>query len=171
MTVRRRRGGLTQAGRLLDRAMRAKGQGPDPALAPIRDVWAAAVGDAVAAVAQPLRRSRAGVLTIACADASWATELQGRSDDLVDRVRERLSSEAGPVTGLRFVVSERPIFLERATKEVVRPRSPTPAQSKEAERLVAGVADPELRRILARAAAATLAGGPPDTKSPGKRRP
>ena len=104
---RRRRPDLAPASDQLTRwqkkATRRSGA-PSPELAAAREGWARAGGEALAAQSIPLRRSRAGVLTVACASASWAQELQARSEELLRRLADAAPEAA--VKGLRFVVSD-----------------------------------------------------------------
>ncbi len=151
----RRRGGLRPAGAVLGRAMRRVGGGPDPALGPIREAWSSTVGDAVRRAAQPVRRARNGVVTVACADAAWAAELRARSDDLIELVGAALPPDAETVSGLRFIVADRPPGEEPAPER--RPIRPTEGERARAEELVSGVDDDALREVLARAAAASAA--------------
>ena len=164
--MRRRRRDLTSAGSLVRSALRRAGRtATDPALAAARGAWPAVVGPAAAAHSAPVRRSRGGALTIGCSDASWAQELDARSDLLLVRLREALP--AGPVPPrLRFAVVEQ---IHPATRASRPARSrPTAAQRALADELVGEVADPELRRLLAAAAAAAIACEQP-TKIPAKR--
>jgi hypothetical protein len=136
---------------------RAEGAGDDD-LARIRAAWGDVVGEVVAARAQPVRRSRAGVVTVACADAVWAQTLSSQGDDILDRLYAAAGSDA--LTGLRFVPDEHAL---RSPAEPTPPPSSRPPITTEemaaAERLVEGVADPTLRELLARAAARAPARG------------
>lgn len=150
-----RRRGLRPAGAMLGRAMRKVGGGPDPSVAAAREAWTATVGDAVSAAAQPVRRARSGVVTVACSDASWAAELRARSDELIDLVRGALPDDAEPLSGLRFIVADRPPGDE--PPPAPRPIRPTEAERNRGEALVSGVDDDALRALLARAAATSVA--------------
>jgi hypothetical protein len=117
--------------------------------------WPDVVGRAAADHSVPVRRSRAGVLTVACSSGSWALELSARRGELAPRLARRCP-EAG-VSGLRFVVAD----------HVVPPPPPEPppappprAAPRAAEReagtaAAAGVREPALRDLVARAAAAS----------------
>jgi predicted nucleic acid-binding Zn ribbon protein len=63
---------------------------PATLLAEVQRAWAAAAGDAVAAQCVP-DGERDGVVSVACASAVWAQEL----DLLSERVVERLNRELG----------------------------------------------------------------------------
>jgi predicted nucleic acid-binding Zn ribbon protein len=74
---------------------------PRTGLAAAQSVWAELVGEQVAAVSE-LVSERGGELTVACADAVWAEELDLMQERLLERLRERLG-EAAP-RSLRFRV-------------------------------------------------------------------
>ena len=62
-------------------------------LAEVQRVWAEAVGEVVAAQAEPTGE-RDGVLTVTCASAVWAQELDLMGPELVERLNAALGSEA-----------------------------------------------------------------------------
>jgi predicted nucleic acid-binding Zn ribbon protein len=72
---------------------------PQTPLAALQAAWTTAVGERVAAVATPVSE-RDGVVTVECADAIWAQELDLMQEALLDRLRESLG-EAAPAS-LRF---------------------------------------------------------------------
>ena len=72
---------------------------PKTRLAATQTVWVEAVGERVAAVAEPVSE-RDGALLIACSDPVWAQELDLMQEQLLGRLRERLGEQA-PQT-LRF---------------------------------------------------------------------
>jgi predicted nucleic acid-binding Zn ribbon protein len=75
---------------------------PQTPLAAIQAAWPSAVGERLAAVAAPVsERDRA--LTIECADAVWAQELDLMQETLLARLREEVGEQA-PRT-LRFRVN------------------------------------------------------------------
>src|SRR5262245_52570223 len=134
---RRRRREPAAAGALLGRW---RGPGPrDAALEAAVGAWASAVGPAAAARSLPVRRSRAGVVTVACADAGWAQELAARAEIVLGRLS---ALGANAPRELRFVVSE--AALERLPAPS-RPRPaprPSAADREAARRAAEGVADP-----------------------------
>ena len=69
---------------------------PRTGLAAVQAAWSAAVGERVAAVAEPVSE-RDGTVTVECAEAVWVQEMQGQ---LLERLREELG-ELAP-RGLRF---------------------------------------------------------------------
>lgn len=84
------------------RAVRAEVQ-PETPLARVQAAWAEAVGEPIAANAEPVAE-RAGVITVACSAATWAQELDLLRPELLGRLHERLGVEA--CADLRFVVGE-----------------------------------------------------------------
>lgn len=72
---------------------------PQTGLAAVQAAWREAVGEQLAAVAEPVAE-RSGTLTIVCADAVWAQELDLMQGQLLERLRDALGDQA-PVQ-LRF---------------------------------------------------------------------
>ena len=66
---------------------------PQTPLAAIQTAWSSAVGEQLAAVAEPASE-RDGTLTIECADAVWAQELELMQGALLERLREELGDQA-----------------------------------------------------------------------------
>lgn len=75
---------------------------PKTPLAAVQAAWAAAVGDQLAAVATPVAE-REGTLTIECADAVWAQELDLMQGTLLERLRDAVGDQAPEA--LRFRVA------------------------------------------------------------------
>jgi predicted nucleic acid-binding Zn ribbon protein len=73
---------------------------PDTLLAEVQQVWMEAVGEGIAAAAQPTAE-RAGVVTVSCAAAVWSHELDLMAPVLIERLNERL--RRGRITRLRCV--------------------------------------------------------------------
>jgi predicted nucleic acid-binding Zn ribbon protein len=71
---------------------------PQTLLADVQRVWPQAVGELVAAQAEPTGE-RDGVLVVTCASAVWAQALDLMAPDLVTRINGLL--RAGTVRGLR----------------------------------------------------------------------
>jgi predicted nucleic acid-binding Zn ribbon protein len=65
---------------------------PVTTLARIQRVWKQVVGAAIAEAGLPTAE-RGGVLTITCADAVWAAELDLMSSELAERLNEALGGE------------------------------------------------------------------------------
>jgi predicted nucleic acid-binding Zn ribbon protein len=72
---------------------------PETLLAAVQSSWRAAVGDQIAAEAEPISE-RDGEVTVACDSATWAQELDLLSDDLLKRLNAALPEPR--VTALRF---------------------------------------------------------------------
>ncbi|HKE79785.1 MAG TPA: DUF721 domain-containing protein [Solirubrobacteraceae bacterium] len=65
---------------------------PQTTLAEVQRIWPDAVGAVVAAQADPTGE-REGVLTVTCASAVWAQELDLMGPELVSRINTALGSE------------------------------------------------------------------------------
>ncbi len=72
---------------------------PKTPLAALQAAWAAAVGEAISAVSQPVSE-RDGTAVIDCSDAVWAQELDLMQGQLLVRLREQMD-ESAP-SALRF---------------------------------------------------------------------
>jgi predicted nucleic acid-binding Zn ribbon protein len=79
---------------------------PKTRLAAAQAVWATAVGEGVAAVAEPVSE-RGGELVVDCADSVWAQELDLMQGQLLERLREQLEDQAPE--SLRFRVKSDPL--------------------------------------------------------------
>lgn len=75
---------------------------PKTPLAAVQAAWAEAVGEQLAAVAAPVSE-RDGTVTIECADAVWAQELDLMQKTLLERLRSVLGERAP--RDLRFRVN------------------------------------------------------------------
>jgi predicted nucleic acid-binding Zn ribbon protein len=75
---------------------------PDTLLADVQRAWSAAVGETIAAQAQPVAE-RGGVLTVACAASVWAQELDLMGPELVERLNSNLAT--GSLTRLKCVTT------------------------------------------------------------------
>ena len=131
--------------------------GPQGALGDVVAAWPGAVGAGIAEHAWPARIARDGTLTVAASSSVWAFELT----QLEATVRERLAAAVGDGAPrrLRFVPGRLP---ERGPETPEAPSAPlTPAVGEEVRRrgeeLARGIEDEELRALVARAAAASLA--------------
>jgi predicted nucleic acid-binding Zn ribbon protein len=65
---------------------------PQTTLAEVQRVWPDAVGDVIAAQAEPTSE-RGGVLTVTCSSAVWAQELDLMGPDVVGRINAALGAE------------------------------------------------------------------------------
>jgi hypothetical protein len=113
------------------------------------DAWPEAVGETIARNAWPARIARDGTLHVNTADSVWAFELTSRAGEIAARLG---------IPGIRFApgrLPEPPVGEpergQRAAPE------PSPAARAEGERVAAAIEDENLRKIVARAAAASLA--------------
>ena len=79
---------------------------PATLLARAQSAWPGAVGDVVAAEAEPSAEWD-GVVTVACASSLWASELALMGGDLTASLNASLGSQdpASPVSALRFVTA------------------------------------------------------------------
>jgi predicted nucleic acid-binding Zn ribbon protein len=78
---------------------------PKTGLAAVQAAWADVVGEQLAAVASPASE-QGGTLTIECADAVWAQELDLMQSKLLERLREEIGEPAP--SALRFRVKAMP---------------------------------------------------------------
>jgi predicted nucleic acid-binding Zn ribbon protein len=65
---------------------------PASTLARVQEVWERAAGPAIAVSARPTAE-RDGVLTVTCAAAVWAQELDLMADELIARLNSALDGE------------------------------------------------------------------------------
>jgi hypothetical protein len=148
---------MERIGDSVGRELARSGGDAGAALAEITSVWPQAVGEAVSRQAWPLRIARDGTLHVATASSTWAFEL----DLLAPEIHQRLAALAGDSAPakLRFRVGPipEPAALPEASEEAPeRPFEASPETVSEAAELAAGIEDPELRQIVARAARASL---------------
>ncbi len=125
--------------------------GPQAALGELVERWPAAVGETIARNAWPARIGRDGTLHVHTLDSIWAFELTSRAAEIAGRVG---------VDRIRFGPGSLPEPAASAREPGPRARlEPAPAIREEGARLAAGIEDENLRKIVARAAAASLARG------------
>jgi hypothetical protein len=114
--------------------------------------WPEAVGGQIARNSWPARVSRDGTLHVATSSSAWAFELGQLEAD----IRARLGTLAPK--RLRFAAGPLPEGHETDPKlRKPTPPRPTPEEWAEAERLGAQIEAEELRNLVTRAAAASLA--------------
>ncbi len=117
--------------------------------------WPLAVGETVARNAWPARLSREGTLYVNTTSATWSFEL-GR---LAEAILVQLRAELGKATpkALKFAPGPLPEAAAlAAAPSAQRTHSATPEQRAAAAAITAAIGDAELRRLVARAAAASL---------------
>jgi hypothetical protein len=137
--------------------------GPAGAIGEIVKAWPAAVGDSIARNAWPARVSRDGTLHVATSSSTWAFELGLLETDIRKRLGAVLGADAP--TQLRFAPGRLPEPpRELPHRRPVQVSAPTPEEEREAARLAASIDDANLRKVVAKAASASLAraaGRPP----------
>jgi hypothetical protein len=120
------------------------------------ELWPDAVGQSIARNAWPARIARDGTLHVATESSAWAFELQQLEANILGRLREALSGDAP--TSIRFAVGRLP---ERGREDIEAERRPAPEPTPEQRELAAALAsridDEELRKVVAKAAARSLA--------------
>ncbi|MFN2472074.1 MAG: DUF721 domain-containing protein [Gaiellaceae bacterium] len=125
-------------------------------MAALVTAWPPAVGDAIARNAWPARLARDGTLNVATSSSAWAFELTQLEGDVRRRLRAALGNGA-PVR-LRFAPGPLPETSLEEPEEGAAAAPPVDAASRaEGERLAAAIGDEKLRKVVARAAAASLA--------------
>jgi hypothetical protein len=130
--------------------------GPAEGMTEIVRAWPAAVGEQIALNAWPARLARDGKLHVATSSSAWAFELAQLESKLLDRLSESLGEHVP--TGLRFAPGKLPELPSQGGP--TSPRSvgkPTQSDLETAAELAAGIDDESLRKIVAKAAAASLA--------------
>lgn len=125
------------------------------------ELWPDAVGQTIARNAWPARIARDGTLHVATESSAWAFELQQLESKIIGRLRDALAADAP--TSIRFAVGRLP---ERGREDVEADRRPAPEPTAEQHELAAALAsridDEELRKVVAKAAAQSLAAAAAD---------
>ena len=125
-------------------------------MADVVGAWPELVGEEVARNAWPARIARDGTLQVHTSSSAWAFELGQLAPTILERLRKTLPRS--PLKALRFAVGNLPepelTTAERASPEAPRPG---PKERAAAAELTSSLTDPELRDLVARAAAASLA--------------
>jgi hypothetical protein len=137
--------------------------GPAAGMAELVAAWPRLVGDQIAHNAWPARFGRDGTLYIATSSSAWAFELTQLQGEILERLRQGL--EQPPPAGLRFFPGKLPETDSAEAEEPARePVDPTPEQRERGAALAAQIEDEDLRKLVAKAAAASLS-RPPDGRS------
>jgi hypothetical protein len=130
--------------------------GPAGAIGEIVKAWPAAVGEAIARNALPARVARDGTLHVATSSSAWAFELGLLEADIRGRLATALGPEAP--TRLRFAPGRLP---EPPPETPTQRSAPVPEPSaelqREGDRLAEAIEDENLRKVVAKAAAQSLA--------------
>jgi hypothetical protein len=125
--------------------------GAVPGLAKIVDRWPQAVGREIARNAWPARLSRDGALTVHTSSAAWAFEL-GQLEPTIRGLFRDVS-----LTRLRFVVGLLPEPEPQPGESRRGVAEPSPGELATAASIAASIDDENLRKIVAKAAALSLA--------------
>ena len=134
--------------------------GPAPRMMDLVARWPAAVGGTIARNAFPARLSRDGVLHVATSSSTWAFELAQLAPTVLARLHAELGD--GAPRAIRFAVGRVPGEPPPDAEARAAALSPGPAEVTRAGELAAAIEDPDLRSLVARAAAASLARGASD---------
>jgi hypothetical protein len=126
--------------------------GPNAEMGEVVAAWPAAVGEEIARNAWPARFQRDRTLIVHTRDAIWGFELGHRAAEISSRLPGK--------PALKFVPG--PLPEPGAEPPQATPQEPPPAtleQVEQAARWASEIDDEELRALVARAAAASLARG------------
>jgi hypothetical protein len=130
--------------------------GPAAGMVRIVEAWPGAVGPTIARNAWPARIARDGTLHVATSSSSWAFELAQLEADVLKRLRSATGKDAP--AKLRFAVGKLPeLGPEDDARRDRRVVAPGPEELARAAELAAGIGDEELRKVVAKAAAQSLA--------------
>jgi hypothetical protein len=125
-------------------------------MATVVAVWPTVVGPEIARNAWPARFARDGTLHVAVSSSPWAFELAQLEPELSARLAHALGEDEP--RRLRFAPGELP---EGSAENVPKERKSLPPPSAEhlaqAAKIAAPVQDSDLRELISRAAAASLA--------------
>jgi predicted nucleic acid-binding Zn ribbon protein len=130
--------------------------GPAAGMMEIVRAWPGAVGEQIAQNAWPARLARDGKLHVATSSSAWAFELA----QLEPKLLECLRSELGDVTpsGFRFAPGKLPEpSLDADVAASKKGRTPTAEEQRHGAEIAGEIEDETLRKIVAKAAAASLA--------------
>ena len=134
--------------------------------AAIARAWPLAVGETVSRNAWPARLSKDGTLLVSTVSSTWAFELGRLVETILVQLRTELG--AGAPRALKFAPGPLPETpVEPSTLPVTGGCEPTAADRAAAAEITAEIEGEELRRLVARAAAASLsraAASPPDDR-------
>jgi hypothetical protein len=126
--------------------------GPNAEMGDVVAAWPAAVGEEIARNAWPARFQRDRTLIVHTRDAIWGFELGHRADEISSRLPGK--------PALKFVPGPLPEPGAEPSQATLRGSPPaTLEQVEQAARWASEIDDEELRALVARAAAASLARG------------
>jgi hypothetical protein len=146
--------------RIGDEVRRELGRfGPAEGMTEIVRAWPEAMGEQISRNAWPSRISRDGKLHVATSSSAWAFELAQLEPKLLDRLAEALG-DAIPA-GLRFAPGKLPEpFVTEEEATAAKPPAPSPEAVQRAEEIAGEIEDESLRKLVAKAAAASLSRAP-----------
>ena len=126
--------------------------GPLGGTTAVVEIWSEAVGEEIARNAWPARVSRDGTLHVHARDSVWAFELTTRAEEIRVRLGEhapaRLTFAPGPLP------ERGPVAPEQSPECRLTPSAEHVAK---ADSLVRVIRDDDLRKVVAKAVAASLA--------------
>jgi len=141
---------MDRVGRDVERELRRFG--PASGMAPIVGAWPDAVGPEIARNAWPARFARDGTLHVHAKDSIWAFELTSRAAEIQTRLGDlapaRLAFAPGPLP------EHSPEAIEAPAAD---PLQPSPEHLAKADSLARGIRDEDLRKVVAKAVALSLA--------------
>ena len=118
-------------------------------MAKVLDAWPRVAGEPIARNAWPARLARDGLLIVHTADSIWAFELGTRAAEIAARLG---------VAGIRFVSGPLPEPSAEDIQEArPEPVHPGEREREEGARLAAAISNENLRKVVAEAAATSLA--------------
>ena len=117
-------------------------------------VWQECVGDAIARAAWPSRLSRDGTLHVSTTSSTWAFELSRLGGDITERLRMVLG-DAAP-QAIRFTPGPVPEPAAENPQPTRGAHEITRQSRVEGEQIAAAIENEELRKLVARAVAASL---------------
>lgn len=154
---------MERIGREVEKRLAQTGGGEGRSLAEITAVWPATVGDGIARNAWPLRMAKDGTLHVATASATWAFELDRMSLEISERLTAILGERAPRALRFRVGPVPEPGPEPGSGEETESPSQPpetTPEATAAAASAAALIDDPDLRKLVARAARASLGRAP-----------
>src|SRR5919198_4683588 len=125
--------------------------GAVPGMAPLVEAWPTRVGPEIARNAWPARLGRDGTLHVHTSSSAWAFEL----GQLEPRIRGSLGEHAP--TRLRFIVGPLPDAVPGSAERTCERVEPSPQHIAAALEVAAQIDDDNLRKVVAKAAALSLA--------------
>ena len=135
--------------------LNAAGAGGTFELSAATAVWSECVGETIARAAWPKRLSRDGTLHVATASSAWAFELERLAPEIAERLRAVLGEDSPGA--LRFAPGLIPEPGRDEFEDAAGPPAITAQIRSEGETIASAIEDSELRGLVARAAAASLA--------------